>query len=328
VAKVKQHMGVAVTGPTPSLGVPFVAQPVLSPATRPVAKRGRAAVQPTASRTRGISDRATTPFVPALPRPAAAQSARAPKRSRTAAPPVSIEAVPVRRVREGKKSKRAEAVAPVAAAPAIQAAVEATSPAQTRKAGKTPVRAKGLARNPGAGVAVRAAATPAAKAAAPRRDAAKKVRKKVRSTAAGRAERAGDARGVRRPKAAVAPARTRGGSRPKSAVRKPASSARRSAAKGKAPRGAARAKGAIKGRKQMAHLPVARVVKIKALDPFEMCGRRTSVVHLLRVDERQDGASAVHLVFFDRHGWYCEHGPACRAVEDVRRQRKQLGLTI
>ena len=84
----------------------------------------------------------------------------------------------------------------------------------------------------------------------------------------------------------------------------------------------------MKGRKQMAQLPVARVVKIKALDPFEMCGPRTSVVHLLRVDERQDGASAVHLVFFDRHGWYCEHGPACRAVEDVRRQRKQLGLTI
>ena len=84
----------------------------------------------------------------------------------------------------------------------------------------------------------------------------------------------------------------------------------------------------MKGRKQMAQLPVARVVKIKALDPFEMCGPRTSVVHLLRVDEREEGSSAVHLVFFDRHGWYCEHGPACRAVEDVRRQRKQLGLTI
>jgi hypothetical protein len=131
-----------------------------------------------------------------------------------------------------------------------------------------------------------------------------------------------------RPKMVVARESVRAGTRPKSASRGSASGARRSAAKGKAPKGAALKRGAIKGHKQMAQLPVARVVRIKALDPYEMCGPRTSVVHLLRVDELQDGASAVHLVFFDRHGWYCEHGPACRAVEDVRKKGKQLGLTI
>jgi hypothetical protein len=66
------------------------------------------------------------------------------------------------------------------------------------------------------------------------------------------------------------------------------------------------------------------VVKIKELDPFVVCGPRTSVTHLFRVDETLDGSAATHLVFFDRHGWYCEHGRSCRAVEDVMR----LGKTV
>ena len=48
MAKVKQHMGVAVNGPTPSLGVPSVAQPTLAPALPLAGKRHRstqAAVQ-------------------------------------------------------------------------------------------------------------------------------------------------------------------------------------------------------------------------------------------------------------------------------------------
>ena len=41
---------------------------------------------------------------------------------------------------------------------------------------------------------------------------------------------------------------------------------------------------------------------------------------MFRVDETLGGAHAeTHLVFFDRHGWYCVHGPTCRAVEDVRK---------
>jgi hypothetical protein len=26
-----------------------------------------------------------------------------------------------------------------------------------------------------------------------------------------------------------------------------------------------------------------------------------------------------HLVFFDRHGWYCEHGKQCGVVKDVQK---------
>ena len=63
----------------------------------------------------------------------------------------------------------------------------------------------------------------------------------------------------------------------------------------------------------------ARVVKIKELNAQGKCGPGTSVVHLFRVDEVCNGTPAVHLVFFDRHGWYCEHGRSCPAVEDVRK---------
>ena len=62
-----------------------------------------------------------------------------------------------------------------------------------------------------------------------------------------------------------------------------------------------------------------RSVKIKELNAQGKCGPGTSVVHLFRVDEVRDGTPAVHLVFFDRHGWYCEHGRSCHAVDDVRR---------
>jgi hypothetical protein len=62
-----------------------------------------------------------------------------------------------------------------------------------------------------------------------------------------------------------------------------------------------------------------RTVKIKELNAQGKCGPGTSVVHLYRVDEVRDGTPAVHLVFFDRHGWYCEHGRSCHAVDDVRK---------
>jgi len=74
--------------------------------------------------------------------------------------------------------------------------------------------------------------------------------------------------------------------------------------------------------------PPERMVKIRALDPYEKCGPGTSVLHLFRVDEKLDGSVATHLVFFDRHGWYCEHGRGCRAVDDVKKLGKSLGRTI
>jgi hypothetical protein len=69
--------------------------------------------------------------------------------------------------------------------------------------------------------------------------------------------------------------------------------------------------------------PVVRVA-IKELDPQRKCGPGTSVQRLYRVDESVDGRSTAHLVFFDRHGWYCEHGRTCPAVGHARKHGGQL----
>lgn len=64
--------------------------------------------------------------------------------------------------------------------------------------------------------------------------------------------------------------------------------------------------------------PVVRVA-VRELDPQRMCGAGTSVQFLYRVDESVDGRASAHLVFFDRHGWYCEHGRSCPAVAHARK---------
>jgi hypothetical protein len=46
------------------------------------------------------------------------------------------------------------------------------------------------------------------------------------------------------------------------------------------------------------------------------------VLQLFRVDDLPDDAARVHLVFHDRHGWYCEHGRECPAVAAVRRHQR------
>lgn len=77
-----------------------------------------------------------------------------------------------------------------------------------------------------------------------------------------------------------------------------------------------------RGTKPVAKPPV-RSVRIRELDPLAKCGSETSVQFLYRVDELVDGAPTAHLVFFDRHGWYCEHGRNCPAVADVRKLGRQ-----
>jgi hypothetical protein len=64
---------------------------------------------------------------------------------------------------------------------------------------------------------------------------------------------------------------------------------------------------------------VERSVRIRAMDPVEMCGKDTSVRQLYRVEETIDQGRIHHLVFFDRHGWYCEHGKQCSVVKDVQK---------
>ena len=64
---------------------------------------------------------------------------------------------------------------------------------------------------------------------------------------------------------------------------------------------------------------VKRKVRIRPLDPIEMCGAGTSVTALYKVEETRDDIKTHHLVFFDRHGWYCEHGQQCSVVKDVQK---------
>jgi hypothetical protein len=69
--------------------------------------------------------------------------------------------------------------------------------------------------------------------------------------------------------------------------------------------------------------PVVRVV-VKPLEPQAKCGAGTSVQFLFRVDETVDGRHTTHLVFFDRHGWYCEHGRTCPAVGHAKKYQGHI----
>lgn len=62
-------------------------------------------------------------------------------------------------------------------------------------------------------------------------------------------------------------------------------------------------------------------VEVKELDPKRKCGHRTTVERMYRVIERVDGSVTNHLVFLDRHGWYCVHGRTCAAVRFAKAKR-------
>ncbi len=67
--------------------------------------------------------------------------------------------------------------------------------------------------------------------------------------------------------------------------------------------------------KQMDMFPEQPVVE--RLDPIAVVGPRTGATAVIRV--RMRGVESTHLVFHDRHGWYCEtHGAACEAVSVAR----------
>ena len=69
--------------------------------------------------------------------------------------------------------------------------------------------------------------------------------------------------------------------------------------------------------------PVVRVA-VKPLEPQAKCGAGTSVQYLFRVDETVDGRTSTHLVFYDRHGWYCEHGRNCPAVGHAKKYQGHM----
>lgn len=69
--------------------------------------------------------------------------------------------------------------------------------------------------------------------------------------------------------------------------------------------------------------PTRQLIRVVDLDPLQKCGRGTTVQRLIRVDERIDQTREAHLVFFDRHGWYCEHGRTCPAVGHARKHAER-----
>jgi hypothetical protein len=111
---------------------------------------------------------------------------------------------------------------------------------------------------------------------------------------------------------------TKGRKQPKTAGRKTAG---RRTATASTKGGHKRRLAVVRGRATVT--PVVRVA-VKSLDPLRMCGPNTSVQFLYRVDEQVDGRNTPHLVFFDRHGWYCEHGRTCPAVGHARKFNGQI----
>jgi hypothetical protein len=79
----------------------------------------------------------------------------------------------------------------------------------------------------------------------------------------------------------------------------------------------------MRGRRPVSDAPVVTVA-VRELDPLRKCGPRTTVQLLYRVDESVDGRRTAHLVFFDRHGWYCEHGRTCPAVGHAKKHKGQI----
>ena len=79
--------------------------------------------------------------------------------------------------------------------------------------------------------------------------------------------------------------------------------------------------GAVAKRANGAPVPT-RLMRIRELDPRAVCGSGTTVMQLFRVDDLPVGTDTTHLVFLDRHGWYCQHGRECPAVSAVRRHEK------
>lgn len=106
-------------------------------------------------------------------------------------------------------------------------------------------------------------------------------------------------------------------------ARKAALGRRKGAKRAKATKGTQKRLIVSQGRRGAVGIPVVRVA-IKSLDPLRKCGPNTTVQLLYRVDESVDGRKTAHLVFFDRHGWYCEHGRTCPAVGYAKKYNGQI----
>jgi len=147
---------------------------------------------------------------------------------------------------------------------------------------------------------------------------AKSVRGKEKGTSS-RGKQNGTAKAARTRSGASPASRARGKAKGGKAVNTVRKRGEKTAAAAK--RAGQRALAIVRGRSAPA--PVVHVA-VKPLDPLRKCGPKTTVQFLYRVDERVDGRTTPHLVFFDRHGWYCEHGRSCPAVGHARKFNGQI----
>ena len=69
------------------------------------------------------------------------------------------------------------------------------------------------------------------------------------------------------------------------------------------------------------------LMRIRELDPQERCGSGTTVTQLYLVDRLPNDPGVKHLVFLDRHGWYCVHGRDCPAVQAAQQCDRSNGRT-
>ena len=145
---------------------------------------------------------------------------------------------------------------------------------------------------------------------------AKSVRGKEKGTSS-RGKRSGTVKAARTRSGESSASRKRGKAKGGKPVKTAGSRGERTASK----RAGQRALAIVRGRPAAA--PVVHVA-VKPLDPLRKCGPKTTVQFLYRVDEQVDGRSTPHLVFFDRHGWYCEHGRSCPAVGHARKFNGQV----
>ena len=79
----------------------------------------------------------------------------------------------------------------------------------------------------------------------------------------------------------------------------------------------------LSARRNGSAVTTTRLMRIRQLDPLKSCGTGTTVMQLYRVDDLPTAVATTHLVFFDRHGWYCEHGRECPAVAAVRKRENE-----
>lgn len=194
------------------------------------------------------------------------------------------------------------------------------SPTRARSAKATKSRTRAVKPKAMAGKSKTKAAKPKARAGKARTKAAK-PKAKAGNARTGKAE-VSRSTSKAKTEAKVGRAKT---AKPGTRAAKPEAKARK-AGVGKSTPGAGRPKAkAAGGRAKSARAaPTAArtILKIRELDPHRRCGPGTTVERLIRVDEQVDGRLEAHLVFLDRHGWYCEHGPGCHAVGYARKHKQ------